>query len=140
MLNTAFNMMKYLLCIPSLSMPFIMKGYWNCQKHFLFLLRWSCDVYPWVHLYGELHLLIYLAEISLHLWNKVGDIFNVFLNSGYRYFTEKISVNVYQSNWSIIFFFCVWVIMLFSCQCGAGFIKIFQTDFLFLYFIEFFRL
>lgn len=91
-----------------------------CQKPFLELLRWSCDLWPWVHLCDILHLLIcpcwVISTTSLELsqLNHMNRLFDKILNLVYVY--------VHQGDWPIIFFIC-YVFIHFWYQGNAWFRK-----------------
>jgi hypothetical protein len=49
------------------------------------------------------------VEPFLHLWDEaylVDDIFGLFLDLVYRYFIDYFCIDVYEGNWSVIFFLC----------------------------------
>ena len=66
-------------------------------------------------------------KLSLHPWNetylvRMGDCFDVFLDSNSENFIEYCCIDIHEENWSEVLYLC-WVFLWFRYQSNCGFIE-----------------
>lgn len=101
-LYIAFIMLRYVPCVPILSRTFIINRCWILPKTVSKCNEMIMQFLSLVYLWGGLCLLIYMYWIILHPWDEVDlivqdSLFDVFLNSLCKCFTENVYIYVHQN-------------------------------------------
>lgn len=136
-LYLAFIMLRHVPCIPVFSRTYIMNRCWILSNTFSACNRWSRSFCTLFYFCGGLCLLIYLYQITLHLWDKVNliivEIFYIyswtqFISISLRTFISMfIKISVYS-------FLLLLGLYLISTQNNTDFVKLIWKCSFFFYF------